>query len=230
MPEEPASSEGSGDDKDGSGGEEGHRQNGSGGAGWMLVRNLPSDAKGHAWFKRYSSVGEVKKASFYGFRTGQVRWAMCKCTSAAKASALAKELNGKAAGGEQPLVAKAITAQERQELAKQGTKERHKETADGRTTKRSTSPDRKRSRSRSRRHSGCRHESRQAQPPWKALLLPPWPAPTLRRSCSPPTSWSPRTSRSRLPTTPTLPRRGKTRTSRQPRPSRAQALPPRDRG
>ena len=103
------------------------------GAKWMVVKNLPGEAKGYAWFKKYGSVGTVHRANFYGFRKGQVRWCVAECGSAEQAAALVKELDGTDAGGEKPLSARAIDTKEKADIAKQGKEPAEEKEAAGKT-------------------------------------------------------------------------------------------------
>lgn len=95
---------------------------------WLHVKHLPEPAKGWTWFKRYGAIGTVKSAAFYGLRKGQLRWALAECANANDASALVRELNDQDLGAGHVVSAKAITLKEREELARQGTQDRRKET------------------------------------------------------------------------------------------------------
>lgn len=113
-----------------------------GGKRYLMVRHLPEAAKGYTWFKRYSAVGEVTKASFYGFRKGQVRWCVAEAASPKAAAALVKELQGKDVGADKPIACEVISSREKEDLEKQGSSERWKETHEGRTMKRSRTAER----------------------------------------------------------------------------------------
>jgi len=92
---------------------------------WLLVEHLPDSAKGYTWFKRFSKVGTVERAVFYGLRKGQMRWAIAECTDESHAAALVTRIHGDAAfGNERPVSARVIDFKEKEALMRRGTDER----------------------------------------------------------------------------------------------------------
>jgi len=61
---------------------------------FVVVRNLPEEARGYTWFMKCGAEVDVNKATFFGLKTGQPRWAICEARDVEEAADMAKALDG----------------------------------------------------------------------------------------------------------------------------------------